>query len=451
MKKFVQSTIFLVIISSFTIMAQSSGFKVLLEEDMTYVVDMINTSSGNLIIAGFNSVRDPVYILEISTEGNILWSKHFSAQMLWYANVLQTSDDHILVPLSRHGEAYILELNQSGDSIGCISLLEYRASYFESVIEMPDGTLFASEIFYDDNPIYHIPDSSIIVKLNADLTLAEKYATQLFNICDLKVCSATKFYALGAEPNFNNFLNVVNLDGQVVSNAASPDLDPELHFTCLRNDNSLLAAGSCDDNGSMSAALANFDNNSQTVFCHTYPGDYFNSVTIDESDTKIFTLGNSGDSCFIYTIDDAGNLINRFFVDDSLSGNNILLLDDYFYITGVYYYLGRDQYDGAYLIKIPRNSILSLTEKKGNSLVKTYPNPASDYVIFEYQPDDGKSILADNKAFVNVRDINGKLIDQFQFNSGKFIWDTGQTSPGMYFYTIQTASLNIAGKLIIVK
>lgn len=433
-------------------MAQPFNFKVLLEQEMTYVVDMIHTSSGNLIITGYNSIHDPVYIIEISTEGNILWSKHFSAQMLWYANILQTSNGHILIPLSRYGDAYILELNQSGDSLGCISVSEYRASYFESVIEMPGGTLFASEILYDNDPFYHIPDSSIIVKLNADFTVIEKYTTQLFSICDLKVCSATKFYALGAEPNYNNFLNVINSDGQVVSNASSPDLDPELYYTCLRNDNSLLAAGSYDDNGSMSAALANFDNNGQTLFCNGYPGNYFNSVTIDESDTKIFTLGNSSDSCFIYTIDDAGNLINRFFVDDSLSGNNILLLDDYFYITGVYYYLGRaHQYNGAYLIKIPRNSILSLDENESNSFVKTYPNPASDYVIFEYQLDGGKTISADNKAFVKVRDINGKLIDEFLFNSGKFIWDTRQTSPGMYFYTLRTASLNIAGKLIIVK
>jgi hypothetical protein len=87
-----------------------------------------------------------------------------------------------------------------------------------------------------------------------------------------------------------------------------------------------------------------------------FPGSYISAVTNDESDQIIYALGERNDSCIVYAIDQSGTIINDLYIDDSLVGNNILLVDNYLYIAGVYNYFTDPR---ACLIKISKDLVFS--------------------------------------------------------------------------------------------
>jgi len=451
MKLLISSAIFICFISSLTTRAQSTGFNLILGENMNYVVDMIRTSSGTFIIAGTTTVKDQVFVTEISVEGEILWSKFFVGNMLWYADILQVSNGNILVPMSRW-EAFLLELNQLGDSLDCINITEARSSYFESVIELPGPTLIASEVIFNDDPFFYFPDSANYIKLDSNLNLIDKYPSQLSNIQDLIAFLPNNFYALGEDyyhHSVNSLVIKVSLVGEELSSSSCTSIDPYLNSIIRLNNSSFISTGYCDGGGrSMQAAMSIYNFTDQAWCCNIYPGSYFISATISEFDSIIFALGERNDSCTVYAIDASGNIINSSFIDASLAGNNILLFDDYLYIAGVDYNLEDPR---ACLVKIPKNSVLAIDENQDYPVLNVYPNPTSDYVIFERKPGVHSSNFFNQESFIQLKDLNGKPVKKLTFNSDKVIWDTRQIKAGVYYYTIKTKSYSETGKLIIIK
>jgi len=430
MKRLITSVIIIIFISSLTTSAQPPGFTVMLGENMNYVVDMIQTSSGTFIIAGTTTVQDQVFITEISAEGELLWSKFFDGKMLWYSDILQTSNGNILIPMSR-SDAFLLEINHLGDSVSSLSINEPQRAYFESVIEMPGSTYFASEILYSDDPFFYAADSCIFVKLSSDLSIIDKYPSQLSDIKDLIVYLLNEFYALGEDydhHSVNSLLLKMSSEGQVLSSSSCASLDPYLHNISRLNSSAFISAGYCDgDDRSMQAVLSIYDIDGQTSICNEYPGSYFMSLTKDESSEIIYALGDTNDSCAITAINHSGNIISNFIVDDSLEGNTIIFDNNYLYIAGVYDYFTSPR---ACLVKIHKDAMLSLNEDQDNSFLKVYPNPAMSYFIAEYAV---QTTLVGSLELM-ISDISGSVLQKIILpgNSGHKIISTKELKPGLY-------------------
>ena len=77
--------------------------------------------------------------------------------------------------------------------------------------------------------------------------------------------------------------------------------------------------------------------------------------------------------------------------------------------------------------------------------LKAYPNPARDYVFFEYS--------GQQKPDANIMIFNSmgsQISNPVLYNSGsKIIWDTRQVPPGIYFYTYTLAGSTGSGKIVI--
>ena len=80
--------------------------------------------------------------------------------------------------------------------------------------------------------------------------------------------------------------------------------------------------------------------------------------------------------------------------------------------------------------------------------IEATPNPASDWVAFNY-------VLPDNTAegIIKITDVNGRIIEAFTVNGtkGQKVWDTRKTDSGIYFYTFDVNSISKSGKLVITK
>ncbi len=77
--------------------------------------------------------------------------------------------------------------------------------------------------------------------------------------------------------------------------------------------------------------------------------------------------------------------------------------------------------------------------------LKVFPNPARDYVCFEYsgqqKPEAGIMIF---------NSMGAQISNPVLYNSGsKIIWDTRQVPPGVYFYTYTLAGFTGSGKIVI--
>jgi hypothetical protein len=93
------------------------------------------------------------------------------------------------------------------------------------------------------------------------------------------------------------------------------------------------------------------------------------------------------------------------------------------------------------------DAMLELTESLTD--FKAYPNPATDYVNFDYElPEYIK------KATVTITSITGKVVKEFDIESteGQILWDTRQVENGIYFYALKQGTTTLAsGKVSILK
>lgn len=74
------------------------------------------------------------------------------------------------------------------------------------------------------------------------------------------------------------------------------------------------------------------------------------------------------------------------------------------------------------------------------------PNPASSWVVFEYELPFNVS-----KGEILVTDMHGRTIVSFKVtgNVGQQVWDTRQVEKGVYIYTLKAGTLNKQGKLVV--
>ena len=88
-----------------------------------------------------------------------------------------------------------------------------------------------------------------------------------------------------------------------------------------------------------------------------------------------------------------------------------------------------------------------LAEDQG-FLVAANPNPAKDWVAFDYTFPENLS-----SGIIEIRDLKGNLIDKLIINGteGQIIWNAAAFPAGSYFYTAKAGKLALSGKIVIVK
>ena len=105
---------------------------------------------------------------------------------------------------------------------------------------------------------------------------------------------------------------------------------------------------------------------------------------------------------------------------------------------------------------IPDGTVSQPVENTSNQLLvspfvemKAYPNPARDYLTFEYHyPAEEEGVQ------ITIVDITGRVIQQFELSdsSGQLLWDTRGVVQGTYLYTLKSKGKVLkSGKIAIIK
>jgi hypothetical protein len=100
-----------------------------------------------------------------------------------------------------------------------------------------------------------------------------------------------------------------------------------------------------------------------------------------------------------------------------------------------------------YLVGYGFFNIFKLTESLTD--LKAYPNPATDYVNFDYKLPEYVE-----KATVIITSITGQVVEEFDIidTEGQVLWDTRIVENGIYFYALKQGTTTLAsGKVSIMK
>jgi hypothetical protein len=94
-----------------------------------------------------------------------------------------------------------------------------------------------------------------------------------------------------------------------------------------------------------------------------------------------------------------------------------------------------------------QDAMLELTKSLTN--LKVYPNPATDYVTFDYELPEYVE-----KSTIIIISITGKVVKEFDMSDikGQVLWDTRTIENGIYFYALKQGKTTLAsGKVSIMK
>jgi hypothetical protein len=95
-----------------------------------------------------------------------------------------------------------------------------------------------------------------------------------------------------------------------------------------------------------------------------------------------------------------------------------------------------------------KDTTVGIPQTKASQSLKTYPNPANNYVIFE------TSVIARSGAtkqspMLTITNTFGLQIAQLEIKDTKTVWDTRQVYSGVYFYRVVIENTTYSGKTVI--
>jgi hypothetical protein len=95
-----------------------------------------------------------------------------------------------------------------------------------------------------------------------------------------------------------------------------------------------------------------------------------------------------------------------------------------------------------------KDTTVGIPQTKASQSLKTYPNPANNYVIFE------TSVIARSGAtkqspMLTITNTFGQQIAQLEIKDTKTVWDTRQVYSGVYFYRVVIENTTYSGKTVI--
>lgn len=89
------------------------------------------------------------------------------------------------------------------------------------------------------------------------------------------------------------------------------------------------------------------------------------------------------------------------------------------------------------------------TYSSKNSIIRAYPNPASNFVIFEYN-----LLKTNGQLILTITTTTGQKLQEIPFNgkSGRYRWETPNVPAGVYIYELTDAGKSVdVGRIVITK
>ncbi|MFP4471916.1 MAG: T9SS type A sorting domain-containing protein [Bacteroidales bacterium] len=425
---------------------QINDFIVPLNDQIVEVGDMIKTNDGNFIVAGNSAVQAWITVESFTSSGTSLWSCQLQGHMEWHTQITERSNGNLLIP-SNNGRVF--ELSPEGGLLGAIMLPDSLNALAGKAVELPDKSLIVTEMvkIFDSKNINIL--ESFLVKYDQGGNVTKRYATGLLSVYDIRLLENGNLLASLYAKAVTDYKTVVieysqNLN--VIQNISFPDKAFTIVNLHQIDNQRYFAAGHTADELHMYSAIGIFNGQGNIMHYKRYPQQYIRSLTQDPAGQRMYALTNAIDTCAILTLDYSGNLLNEFFYDDSLKGQNIIYDDEALYIA-CHYWNADTTPPRSRLVRISTDILesQSLSNKETPAKIVAYPNPASGFVVFERSA----TTPANDRLTIRIFDVTGQEIDSFILGSEKQIIQTDHLKPGLYFYEGVHEKEKLTGKFFV--
>jgi len=386
-------------------------------------------NDGGLVIFGWTgsqngdiSVNYGIYdmwMVKMNSEGDILWDKSFGTDDFDYGHsIIQTSDGGFLIggastignggnltcePFNYNAEAILLKL----DSIGNI---EWQACYGGSdhegiygLIELDDGYIFSAYAYSPDGDVtgWHGNADIWIVRTDfwGNIIWEQCYGGFYSEIAHQIYKKDSGDFIIIGQTKSN--------DGDVNGNHSFSQFERDIWIICISS-NGELKWQKCIGGGGNDASN----------------GTSFGIVKKNENNFIILSITDYGPSYDVGCTPHGGNNVDQ----------------DY------------------WLFEIELDDTTGIEElSNSKNIIKTYPNPTRDYVVFEIQDsrtmnqDIRQKTIENQNSGIVIMDVFGKEIARLPLKPDKTVWDTRQIPGGVYFYSVEIDNKFYTGKVVVQK
>jgi hypothetical protein len=431
-------------------------------QDNYYLIGVSGSSDGDISNDPYPDSGD-LWLLKIDAEGNIIWEEIYGGNGWEQIPTGVTTSDGGLVALvwssssdgdiSMHyglWDAWMIKVNSEGEKQWDFTLGSPGQDVGQAIIQTSDGGFLVgiSSILFEGGNITctpHNTDNSVavLVKLDANLNIEwdrcyggsnSDIVTSLVELTDGFLIGASSMSndgnVSGNHGDSDIWIIKVDFDGNILWQKCYGGYK----FDDLRNIHLL-------DNEEVVITSASSSNS----------GDVTGNHSISEYDHDIWVLkiNNEGDllwqHCFGGIMDE-----KLWFGFHYKSENNFVIAGQTDY--GPSFDVGCTPHGGNgvdrdFWVFEVKDTTVYVNEVPAIEALKVYPNPAKDYVCFEYT-----NHLAHQGLCLELINTNGILIESIFFYPSETlkVWDTRGISPGIYFYRFKSGGVVLErGKVIL--
>lgn len=212
-----------------------------------------------------------------------------------------------------------------------------------------------------------------------------------------------------------------------------------------------------------------FETNSQSIVnVKILPENPTNQDTVELYSGVFFTFGAPG-SCPFFSgctiiMEDSCVLLNLFFdisgpwpqfgcascdttkISKLESGNYLMCIN-----VNTIFYSDTNFLEDTDTLEFTVINSNDVYESEVDNKLVIYPNPAREYVVFEFEV---HLALGDTKfedGNILITDVFGRNVNELPIKSGKTVWDCREVENGVYFYILEIEGERISGKVVINK
>jgi hypothetical protein len=365
----------------------------------TFTLRSASDRDGNHYV-NFSHNADSISIVKLSPDWQEIWRKNLTNKQSDITALKVTNDNHIIAVTSQR----LFKLDVAGNVIwqqyfGETDVIETRAN---SIVETGTGDLFLYSIDYWAEPGQFYWEMPTRPKLRIYSQNGEmRDSTLLPGYTGSSISYGSDYICLGSEQDTprRTLLYRHDINGLIFQ-------EREIHL----GENVRLYSMVENHEGNL-VALGYLDNN-VVLHCMTKEGDSLWTRYIN-NEAKAVPMN-------MKLAADGGYVISYFFEANDGTSNPGLIKTD----------------------ALGNISSLGFEERDINQRVKVYPNPASEYVVFELQ----KPM---HSATITVTDITGRLVATIPLTAEKTTWQTAGLPSGVYLYRIEDAATIASGRLVI--
>jgi hypothetical protein len=427
-----------------------------------YIIGVSDSSDGDITYDPYPNSLD-LWLLKIDSEGNIIWEEIFGGTG-WEMDptgVATVDGGLVVLVLSSSGDgdisnhfglwdAWMIKVNSDGEKEWDFTLGSPGQEFGQAIIQTSDGGFLVgiSAQLFEGGNITCTPHNSdytaaILVKLDADRNIEwdRCYGGSKSEAVNA-LAEVSDGYIMGA--------GTFSSDGDVSGNHGGSDIwivktDFEGNIIWQK------CFGGSKGEDLKKMHIDEFENILIASVTSSTDGDisHNNSMSADYYDIWLFKINSQGDLLWEHCFGGI-NTEQLWFGFHYINENNFVMAGEMKY--GPSYDVtcsphGTNGLDkDIWVFEVKDTTVNVQNYKPLLAGLTAYPNPAKDYVIFEYSGTNAE-MPSSMKIF---NSIGMELSNPQIYSSGtRMVWDTREVKPGVYFCTFNLGEEFSTGKIII--